>query len=82
MAKTVISLTDNVLIYETLDTQTFNCPMSLDTLAQIVDISDPARVILFARHGFNMPDNIRGAIRGVTRGVTREVIIGAIRCGT
>lgn len=63
MAKTVISLTDSVLLYETLDSQAFDCPMSLDTLAQIVDISDPARVILFARHGFNMPDNIIGVIR-------------------
>lgn len=63
MAKTIISLTDNVLLYETLDSQAFNCPISLDTLTQIVDISDPARVILFARHGLQMPANIIGAIR-------------------
>lgn len=74
MAKTIIYLTDRVLLYETLSPGRFTCPMSLDTLAQIVDISDPARVILFARHGFNMPANIRGVTRGVTR--------GAIRCGT
>lgn len=63
MAKTIITLTDSVLLYETLDSQAFDCPMSLDTLAQIVDISDPARVILFARYGQDMPDNIIGVIR-------------------
>lgn len=63
MAKTIIGLTDNVLLYETLDSQAFNCPMSLATLAQIVDIRDQSRVILFARHGFNMPANIRGVIQ-------------------
>ena len=63
MAKTIISLTDNVLLYETLSPARFNCPMSLDILTQIVDISDPARVILFARHGLKIPANIIGAIR-------------------
>jgi hypothetical protein len=63
MKKTVISLSDNVLLYETLDSQAFNSPMSLDTLAQIVDVRDQARVILFMRHGFNMPSNIKGVIR-------------------
>jgi hypothetical protein len=63
MTKTVISLSDNVLLYETLDSQAFNSPMSLDTLAQIVDVRDQARVILFMRHGFNMPSNIKGVIR-------------------
>jgi len=60
---TFIKLSDGMLHINTLSTERLTCPMSLDTLTQIVDISDPARVILFARHGFNMPANIIGVIR-------------------
>lgn len=63
LSKTTIYLKDKTLVYSTTDPARYNCPMSLDTLAQIVDVSDQSRVILFARHGFMMPSNIRGVIR-------------------
>lgn len=63
MAKTIIKLYDGIISINTLSTERLTCPMTLDSLAQIVDISDPARVILFARYGFKMPANIIGVIR-------------------
>ena len=61
---TTVTLKDKTLVYQTIDTQAFHCPMSLDTLTQIVDVSDQSRVILFARHGFHAPANIRGILKG------------------
>lgn len=59
---TIVHLSDVTLVLPSLDTQSFTCPMSLDTLAHSVDITDPARVILFLRHPV-MPQNIRGVTR-------------------
>lgn len=63
MSRTYIKLYDGIISINTLSTERLTCPMSLDSLSQIVDISDPARVILFARHGLKMPANIIGVTR-------------------
>jgi len=63
MSRTFIKLYDGIISINTLATERLTCPMTLDSLASIVDIEDPARVILFARHGQDMPTNIIGVTR-------------------
>lgn len=60
---TTIILGDTMLQYSTLSHETFKSPLSLDALAYIVNTSDQARVILFMRHGSEMPSNIIGVYR-------------------
>lgn len=63
MSRTFIHLDDSIISINTLATERLTCPMTLDSLASIVDIEDPARVILFARHGQNMPKHIQGVTK-------------------
>lgn len=62
---TRIKLTDKTLYYDTLDSNSYALPMSLDSLTCSVDMSDQSRVILFARHKGAMPANIKGVLQCV-----------------
>ena len=59
---TTINLSNTVIYFKTLDTVSYDCPMSLDSLTRVVRKWEPARVILFVRYGFNIPQNIQGVL--------------------
>lgn len=65
MGTTTIRCTDTTILLTTLDTVSYNCPMSLDALTRCIKhgLNDPARVILFMRHGGRVPLNIKGVTR-------------------
>lgn len=82
MKKTVISLTDTVLTYETLDPASYSLMMTLDELARIVDINDQSRVILFAKYGYKIPSNICGVLKALPDHDMPSHIQGVFKCGT
>lgn len=63
MGKTTIICTDTVLVLDTLDTQTYACPLSLDALTHKVKQNDMARIILYVRHNGLVPLNIIGVYK-------------------
>jgi len=62
MGTTTIRCTDTTILLSTLNTVSYNCPMSLDSLTRCIvhGLNDPARVILYVCHGGQMPLNILG----------------------
>lgn len=63
MGKTTIICSDTVLVLDTLDTQTYACPLSLDALTHRIRVWDPARVILYVRHDGLIPSHIIGVTK-------------------
>lgn len=59
---TTINLSNTVIYFKTLDTVSYDCPMSLDSLTRVVRKWEPARVIIFARYGGIIPSNIKGVL--------------------
>lgn len=65
MGTTTIRCTDTTILLTTLDTVSYDCPMSLDALTRCIvhGLDDPARVILFMRHYPNVPSYLKGVTR-------------------
>ena len=64
MGQTTIICTDTTIFLDSLDTQTYACPMSLDSLTHCIKngLNDPARVISYVRHYPNIPVYLIGVI--------------------
>jgi len=63
MGTTTIICSDTVLFLDTLDTQTYVCPLSFDALTSKLKSWDNARVILYVRHNGLVPLNIIGVYK-------------------
>ena len=65
MGTTTIRLDDTTILLTTLDTVSYDCPMSLDSLTRCIvhGLNDPARVILYVRHYPNVPLYLKGVTR-------------------